>query len=398
MAFAVAPLHEPHRLRSILLELLGGSPQPAGVADLPASAWQELERMAGLHRLQPLLHHRHHANLAVPEDIRAGWHAAFRASAMASLVLAGELAATVRLLEGAGFAPLALKGAWLAWHAYPHPALRPMRDIDLLLSPETVIPAFDLLRANGFVSDAPQELTSEEIVRLDKHMPPLLSPRGVTIELHQRLWEIDGRMDHGAPVDVVPAIRARAIRIGQIGYLDPQDILAHLIIHAVYDHRLDCGPLVLSDIAFLLAAQAIDWGRFWHDARSGGWERGAQLVLSLVREYEPDLAISYPADLPPLPDEMAKIATDLLLQDLETRQSAGVVATLRAAGTKAFLLRILARRKDGDQHAVHRDLSSSHGFAAWAGSRLMRTVRELARRDVREQSRDLAGLSRWLDK
>jgi len=385
------------RLRRLLLALLAGQTP----ADLPApedAAWPALDAMAALHRLRPLLHHRQRDNAAIPPALRAGWAEAYRASALSALILSGDLAATVGLLEQAGMAPLALKGAWLARHAYPHPALRPMRDLDLLLTPDTAIPAFRLLLDHGYRQDGAHHLTLEETVRLDKHMPPLLSPRGTVIELHQRLWEVDGRMDHAAPAAREAAIRARAIRTGPIGYLAPQDTLAHLIIHAVYDHRLDCGPLVLSDIAFLLAAVPVDWDGFWAEARAGGWQRGAHLVLALVRAHAPGVEIVFPADLPPCPADLAELAADLLLQELETRQSAGVAATFTAAGPAAFLRRILARRKGADDlHEVARDLSAEGGFAAWAGSRLLRTARDLARRDVRDQSRDLARLSRWLD-
>nr|WP_281384405.1 nucleotidyltransferase family protein [Novosphingobium flavum] len=368
------------------------------MAGLDQEAWHGLDRMAALHRLQPLLHHHHRADPAIPDSLRAGWAEAYRASALASLVLAADLTATTALLEQAGMAPLALKGAWLAWHAYPHPALRPMRDLDLLLTPDTVIPAFELLQAHGYRQEGAQHLTLEETVRLDKHMPPLVSPRGTVIELHQRLWEVDGRMDHAAPAAREAAIRARAIRSGPLAYLAPQDTLAHLVIHAVYDHRLDCGPLVLSDIAFLLAAAPVDWDAFWAEARAGGWQRGAGLVLALVKVHAPDAQVTLPADLPPCPADLADLSTGLLLQELDTRQSAGVAATLTAAGPGAFLRRILARRKGADDvRDVTRDLSSEGGFAAWAGMRLVRTVRDLARREVRDQSRDLARLSRWLD-
>ena len=381
------------RLRQTLLGLLAR--QQAVPPALTAAEWAELDRIAALHRLQPMLHHRHRDNAAIPADIRAEWQVAFRHGAAESLMIGAELARTAALLESAGLAPIALKGAWLAWHAYPHPALRPMRDLDLLLTPETVVAGFELLREHGYALDGPLELSLEDSIRLDKHLPPLASPRGVTIELHHRLWEIDGRMDHAAPVDDEGAIRAR---VGRMAYLAPQDLLAHLIIHAIYDHRLDCGPLVLTDVSYLLRCSEIDWERFWSDAASGQWERGAQLVLSLVQMHDPAVPMTIPAGLPPLPADLDVLAADLLLQELETRRSAGVVATFAASGTKSLIMRIFARRKGGgDTHSVRRDLDEEGGFAAWAGSRLARTLRELARRDVRRQSLALARLSRWLD-
>jgi len=381
------------RLRSVLIGLLTPTPPPA-LPELDASDWQEIDRLAALHRLRPLLHHHQQDNAAIPVAVRALWREVFRASAFEALQVAGELARTTALLQAEGLQPIALKGAWLAWYAYPLPGLRPMRDIDLWLPAVDVVSAYELLRKHGYRPDGEQQLSMADAMVLEKHLPPLQSPQGVTIELHQRLWEIDGRMDHAAPSGDETAIRDRAITIGEVTYLDPQDTLAHLIIHAVYDHRLDCGPLLLSDICFLLDRAAIDWKQFWQAAESGGWARGASLVLAIVGEHAPHLRLpAPPADCAP----PVAVAAELMLQEPGTRQSAGVFATLRAGGLLAFMQRVFARRVRRGGPAVARDLQSEGGFAAWAGARLVRTVRDFSRRQVRQQARTLASLSRWLD-
>ena len=406
-------------LRRLMLALIaaGDGPPDAALAGLSAADWQALDQMAWQHRLQPLLHARRGLGsetdrngrpARAPKPILERWSTAYRTAGIRALKARAELAETTARLEGAGFAPIALKGAWLAWHAYPNPALRPLRDLDLLLTPETVIPAFEHLVAQGYTPPENMEFALEDAVRLDKHMPPLTGPRGITIELHQRLWEIDGRMDHAAPRADEAAIRARAIRPkngswGQITYPHPADMLAHLVIHAVYDHRLDCGPLLLPDIAYLLAVQEaqatpIEWAPFWDQAEAQGWREGAALVLELVRAHDPSVAIAVPADAAP-PPQVIDAAADLLLQNLFTRVSAGVVATMAARGPAAFWRRVTARRADTHETAapVARDLSGEGGFAQWAMTRVRRTIGQLAQPDVRQQSRDLAALSKWLD-
>ena len=395
-------------LRRLMLALIaaGDGPPDATLAGLSAADWQALDQMAWQHRLQPLLHARRGLGsdrpARAPKSILDRWSAAYRTAGIRALKARAELAETTARLESAGFAPIALKGAWLAWHAYPNPALRPLRDLDLLLTPETVIPAFEHLVAQGYAPPENMEFALEDAVRLDKHMPPLTSPRGITIELHQRLWEIDGRMDHAAPRADEPAIRARAIRIGQISYPHPADMLAHLVIHAVYDHRLDCGPLLLPDIAYLLAPKPsespIEWDPFWAQAEAQGWREGAALVLELVRAHDPAAPVEIPAGAAP-PPQVIDAAADLLLQNLFTRVSAGVVATMAARGPAAFWRRVTARRADPHETAapVTRDLSGDGGFAHWAMTRLRRTIGQLAQPDVRQQSRDLAALSKWLD-
>jgi hypothetical protein len=386
-------------LRRVLLDLIGTAITPELVT-LSTDDWSELDRMAALHRLQPLLHAQHRALASIPQSIADSWQAAHRFAALQALVQRAELIETCTLLERAGFAPIALKGAWLSAHAYGDAALRPMRDLDLLVPAETVLPAFEALLAAGYVMAGPSEMTLAETVRIDKHMPPLIAPCGTCIELHQRLWERDGRLDHASPAEDEAALRLRA-RVWDDGirYLDPQDLLVHLIVHAVYSHRLDCGPLVLADIDLLLRAAPIDWPRFWAEGAAQGWRGGARLLLELTALYRPDAPIDFSADPgAPAPADLLAAAPDLLLQELDSRASAGLAAATLKAGPAKLAERIIGRRKVAGEAAVTRDTSHEGGALGWAASRTLRSLRDLARGDVRAQSRHLAALSKWLDR
>ncbi len=385
-------------LRRVLLELAGTGPAP-DLSGLGAKDWAELNRIAGLHRLQPLLHAQHRGRDTIPAEIAAEWQAARRIAALRAMAQQADLAETCALLERAGFAPIALKGAWLAVHAYPEAAQRPMRDIDLLVTPEIVIPAYETLLGAGCTLAKPSEMTLDEVVRLDKHMPPLITPRGTVVELHQRLWERDGRLDHASPTGDETALRARSqIAADGLRYLAPQDLLAHLIVHAVYSHRLDCGPLVLADIDLLLRAAPIDWPRFWADAAAQGWRGGARLLLELTAHYRPGAMIDFSADAgEPAPTKLLTAAPDLLLQELDSRASAGLAAATLKAGPAKLAERIAGRRKVKGEAAVTRQTGYEGGALAWAGSRILRSLRDLSRGDVRDQSRQLAALSKWLD-
>lgn len=387
------------RLRRLLLGLIAPASARAldhlhALNDVELGA---LDAMAGEHRLRPLLHHLHGAS-ALPATIAESWREAHRHARLSAMAHAAELRAVCGLLGGAGMAPVALKGAWLAWHVYPDPALRPLRDLDLLLPDGQVIAAFELLLANGYRQRSAADLSPADALRLEKHLPPLMSPRDVAIELHHRLWEVDGRMDHVAPAAMTGTPLDRAITIDGLRYLAPQDSLAHLIIHAVYDHRLDCGPLLLWDIACLLRAAPIDWNTFWQAAAEGGWAKGARLVLDLVQRHDASVPIVFPDGPFSTPAAILDAAPDLLLQPLETRQSAGVVATARAAGPLRLLRRLAARRgAEGEVQTVARDLSAEGGYSGWAANRLKRTLGQLADATTRRQAGDLARLSRWLD-
>lgn len=392
---------DPSFMRRLLLELIGsGVISSEALNGLGPAEWQQLDRMAAQHRLQPLLHARHRNNSALPLALREGWRNAHRTAAMAALAWGAELANLVPLLEVHGYAPIALKGAWLARYAYPEAAQRPCRDLDILLTPETVLGAFECLCENGYKLEEVLEMALEDCVRLDKHLPALLSPLGVRIELHHRLWEVDGRLAHALPKAHEAEIRARAERNADgITYPRSDDMLAHLIVHAIYSHRLDCGPLLLSDLEHLLKVTAIDWSRFWDRAEREGWRDGARLVLELVVRYHPQTIVDFSPDRgDPLPAGMMETAPELLLQNLETRRSAGVLAAALKQGSVGLLRHLRGGSRSAGSETASRDLAQEGGYLGWAWSRLRRTGSELASAEVRRQSRGLAQLSRWLDR
>ena len=386
-------------LRRIVLGLVGTRQVPQ-LDGLSARDWAVIGSLAGQHRLMPLLHAQHNANPAIPLALRREWQDAHRAAALQAMLARQELIECAGLLETAGMAPIALKGAWLSRHAYPAAAQRPMRDLDLLVPAAQVLDGYALLLAAGYTELEPPEMPLSEVLRLDKHMPALLAPRGSVIELHQRLWERGGRLDHATPMYEEAVLRGRAVRDADgIRYLAPHDTLAHLIIHAVYSHRLDCGPLLLPDIDYLLQTAQIDWADFWTNAAGHGWRSGARLVLELVSAYRADARIDFSLDPgAPAPSEVLAAAPDLLLQDLDTRRSAGLAAAALTAGPMKLLQRMRGRRGAHGEAEVTRTMDHEGGLLGWAGSRAWRSVTQLARADVRRQSRQLAALSQWLDR
>ncbi len=294
--------------------------------------WAEIDRIAGQHRLRPLLHHRaERGDLSAPPEIAAAWAAAQRRSALRALRQRGELARLGKLLGAAGLDAVVLKGGAFVWRGWTDPALRPLRDLDLLLTSEAAMEAHELLRGQGFVQ---VEGTGE-----GKHLPGLVAPGSqVLVELHTRLF------DTPSPAWAAreAAFRAEAL-VGApagegIGALADTDTLLHVILHAVLDHQLNTGPLLLFDLALLIRHGAIDWARFWRLAERAGGVRAAQLALALAARVEPALAIDWrghePGDLPP---ETLRDAAQLMLVDGERRSELGLAGRIARLGRGAWL-------------------------------------------------------------
>jgi hypothetical protein len=175
----------------------------------------------------------------------------------------------------------------------------------------------------------------------------------------------------------------------------PQDLAAHLIVHALYGHRLDCGPLVLADLHFLGATTAIDWQRLRAEAEAQGWLRGADLLLALTARWFGRL----PIDLAPPPHQVLAAAEDALLPDPAARGHAEAAADFAAARSPSAIARAIARRLAPDPDVIARE---AHGWPAWAfwpiwaGRRLARLGLRLADHRASSEARSAAQVMRWL--
>lgn len=299
-------------LENLLVHLAGGlGPDLDELAGISPVQWAEFDRRAAHYRIQPLLHHRLGDCTAIPGDLRLDWADAYRASAISALAHKAELVAIVGALARAGIDSIALKGAWLAWHAWPDPALRPLRDLDLLIAEEKVLDARRLLLTLGYVEIGTEGLSAEQWKQRYHQLPPLVSPSGIVVELHHRLWIEDWRTPR-LPDDVFLRAFADPEYPG-LRYLDPIDQLLHLAVHASV-HAFDGGPLMLADFEQLGRVHGFDWDAVWKRANTEGWDRVAALAIAATRRWTvggraslPDPPVSVPAEvLDDLPLLLAK--------------------------------------------------------------------------------------------
>ncbi|VCU70049.1 hypothetical protein PIGHUM_02116 [Pigmentiphaga humi] len=285
-------------LQDLLLDMLSET-RAVGqdrIDALSQADWDAVLSMAREHRIVPLLDwqlRRVHGHLHLPEAfgrelvrLRQSW-------TMRLLALQRELVLVHRLLAQAGIPHMALKGACLAWHAYPHPALRTMRDLDILVPMDRAVQAYRALLDGGLtridvLPGHPEAALDEEARK--KHLPGLRTASGTAlIELHVRLFHPetgpDARADLSESPDFWQRVRTWSIGSDQIPMEGATDLLLHLIVHTVYEHEFNNGPLLLSDIAFLLRTAAIDWPLFWRLAAQRRHTRGCALALQLTQRY-----------------------------------------------------------------------------------------------------------------
>lgn len=381
-------MHLP-RLHHLLLSLLGPAPLPDMLAALDGDDWSALNAIAATHRLQPLLHSKYGAGggQIMPANILASWSDAYRHAGLQALVQRRDLIAAVRILGQAGIQAVALKGAWLAWYAYPAPAQRPLRDLDLLVGQDAAMAAWNALREAGY--SAPEGEPDNDAARRDKHLPALITLADTPVELHMRCWEKPEQAGHAMPRPIDDAIqdRARAVPGDDSGILYPcaDDMFAHLAVHAAYSHWFDTGPAALVDIAMMDQSAHLNWPDLWQRGVAEGWLKGAALLVALTDRWCKPGLLARSQCPHTVPDGALAVASQLLLQPLERRAGARMIARVRRDGLAATLGAKIAEAVRAPQH-----------FARLAGRRTADTLSGALNRDSQARSRQMRDLGAWL--
>lgn len=341
------------QLQSLLLDLL--SPirpiDPNAVQALGEADWTCMLDMVRQHRLGPLLHWQTtnaHAGLTLPTAVTEELHVSFRNAAIRALVWQRELVLVHRILEQAGIPHVALKGAYLASHVYPHAALRPLRDLDILVPADKTLEAYQIMLDGGLSRNANYSGSPEAQLQIAKHLQPLHSPnKQLSVELHSRLFHPEHQGQAQIDLSEEPLFwqRCQNRKIGNsmVPFVSPTDLLLHLIVHAVFDHQFNNGPLLLSDIAFLLDAETIDWPLFWKMTDQRQHRRGCLLALKLVERYWGEKPISWPDDINADTAALSSwldTAAVLMLRDFDVR--ADVMLATEMAHTSSFREKITA--------------------------------------------------------
>jgi Uncharacterised nucleotidyltransferase len=356
-----------------------------------AEDWDMVARCAGQHRLRPLLYHRLRdswTDWSMPNALRVNWQAAYRRAALRALDRQAVTVDVARTLEAAGIAAAVLKGGALARH-YGSAALRPMRDIDVLVAPAEAELAFALLVKSGLVARAEVSGSVHVDYATHKHLEALWCPRRrVAVEVHTALVDQPrGRREDDALLQVEALLAGR--RNEDVGghpvpVLGWAETMLHLIVHAVYDHQLNNGPLVLSDCAVLAADPEADWARFWEITDQAGRGAGARLVFGIIEAFAPQLpAGALPAGEDPDLTTIEGSAL-LMLQDTGQADAQGGWDRLFALGSWRRRLRLVrdraALRSRAAQTDHHHHGESGNLALAW---RMLRALADpVQRRDI----------------
>jgi hypothetical protein len=162
-----------------------------------------------------------------------------------------------------------LKGAALAWLCYKDVALRPMRDLDLLVRRKDLDAADQLLRKLGYVPGKFPH--SEEWYRAyHHHLAPYFSGDGsLILELHHHIICPTASLD--IPIEDFWQ-RARSTQITSLRVLifAPEDLLIHTCLHLSHDNHFLRALIGLRDVAEIVTyyKEEIDWDKLLRKAQT----------------------------------------------------------------------------------------------------------------------------------
>ena len=350
-----------------------GQKLAAPLAELTPQRWQALLARGREHRFLPLLAHAlRECGLwgALPADVAQQLKMAGQHHTRRALLAQRAMVQLHDILHENGIDHVFLKGAYLAQFAYPQPGLRPMRDIDVVIKPNDLPAAHDLLITLGYTSPADVDGMVAAFIAQAKHLPGLRTPDGtVSVELHAhvdapggplagldafaspihrplagRMLPFMGLQDMlvhlcvhahvdapGGPLAGLDAFASpihRPLAGRMLPFMGLQDMLVHLCVHAASFHSFNNGPLVVSDIGYLLRQPGLDLQAVAARAAELGVARPVALTLALSENCWPSRRNDLPTGEVAVPDTLVANARSMCMDPIEQSKNMAFLADL----------------------------------------------------------------------
>lgn len=224
--------------------------------------WIAVERIADYHSVAPLLACvlKQYGGSLVPREVLERLQQRFLLTAKSNLVRFQEWRRILRAFETAGISVISLKGPALALQAYGDVALREFVDLDLLIQPDDVLRARDLLLREGYQLRSPLPGDGDAVLlrSRNRQLDFANDGRGTLIDLH---WgALHEMFSFQLPIDqLFRSAQVENHKGGQFLAPSAEHLLLYLCAHGTKHCWLNLRWLC--DLAcFAKAVQKLDWG------------------------------------------------------------------------------------------------------------------------------------------
>jgi len=254
--------------------------------------WRRVICTADSHGVLPLLYRSLSKNFsdAVPKVILDQLRESFQSNVQQSLWLTAELFNLLDLFAVHGINAIPFKGPVLAASVYRDLSLRPFSDLDLLVNPNDLLKAGDLLASLGYQPTADNDVASErdpdpeDVAYVGPKFYVFVHPdHGTRVDLQwrvtQRYFSFSLEEYHGSGRLVPVMVAGRSVLT-----FAPMDLLFILCAHGA-KHQWEKMKWIC-DVAELVRAERdkIDWGKLQQEASRQGVRRMLSLGLLLARD------------------------------------------------------------------------------------------------------------------
>lgn len=345
---AIGPKASSSELNDTILAMLASAPAEdlrLKLTPLTGEDWRYILDRSREHRLLPLLYHgleQADALAAVPADVASVLHDARHRHTRRALTAQRTIVQLHRLLQNAQIDHVFLKGAYLAQFVYPHPSLRPMRDIDVVVSPAQISQAYKLMAEAGYRSPSGINDAIDVYIEQVKHLPPVRTPDGAfTVELHMHVDRPGGIL---AGMDPFAHVTHRSLVTDLVPFMGLTDLVVHLCVHAASFHSFNNGPLTIADIGYLLASENIDLHKLAARAEELGVEKPVALTLAMVESCWQTRRNDLQAAFQPVPTEIVQLARQMCFADTEQNKNIAFFVGMTGEKTTLSTLQVFASK------------------------------------------------------
>ena len=246
-----------------------------------------------------------------------------------------------------------LKGAVLAFNGYPDHSLRSMADIDLLVRPEDLERAVDLVHAAGFVCPdrvryrspfVDDGLPNRRVLSLPMQKPGTRS----LIEMHTQLESTEPWFAV-RPELMWEKCEETFVNGLRIKTLEKHEFLFHLVLHLSRHHLFDCGLRALLDIHLWveLHRDRLDWEWLASEAARRGYAGWVHLTLKMSSDLlKTPIPHSFFRRLPPLPqfERLQQLGYELIWAERKANYQIEFLVRVLAETNAKKAITLLSRR------------------------------------------------------
>lgn len=254
-----------------------GALAPSSVAD-----WDDLCKQADARRVSPALYYVLRSTTWVPPHSLEKLRKVYERTMQRNLYLFGECKRVETSFRQQNLQVILLKGAALAPLVYANLALRPLRDLDLLVSPDAVEPARACLEKLGYAA-LPEPQSDATLAQKSEIGFLKSSPKPSRIELHWSLIDSAYYRYHSS-MDWFWAT-ARPVRADDAAglMLGPEAQVLYLCAHLYLHHGGD-DLLWLNDIAAVISfyRAEMNWSELLEQSQQIGLVVPAQKILPVI--------------------------------------------------------------------------------------------------------------------